>query len=417
MLHPRNELSYNDLDYMKKYAKAKALERAVTQGKGDPSEYIVREIVPGDKGGSPADFCDLDMANPVATNCQYWGLDASDQTSDTYANWLASQTIDDGKWMVFTGYFDLCPQMNVMADGVGGAPLNTHSRIQFLRGGSPISVWGTQAVYSQQEAVVGFSDELVFFDQNITPQIKNVVNEATIDKPIGLRGYLVEKRGTINPVDHFRKQISYEETIMIGGKPYPVPLGGFEPIQEVSLEKVNSVKERVRSGLIAMAMRDGAIDSPDEALIMEILVGDPGATEDVDLYLSNANAYDAGHMMWAIDAAELTTLALSNIQDESSGYNKVADNTYLGFYGLTDNTNIPKLNAVEFMNSSTVLDFWHVQHMYAYKYPAGISERPIFYDQNDKIILKIRVSDTAQDYFPVFKGMVCINKANRIGGA
>ena len=121
--------------------------------------------------------------------------------------------------------------------------------------------------------------------------------------------------------------------------------------------------------------------------------------------------------MWAIDAAELTTLALSNIQDESSGYNKVADNTYLGFYGLTDNTNIPKLNAVEFMNSSTVLDFWHVQHIYAYRYPAGISERPIFYDQNEKIVIKIRVSDTAQDYFPVFKGMVCINKANRIGGA
>jgi len=417
MLHPRNELSYNDLDYMKKYAKAKALERAVTQGKGDPSEYVVREIVPGDKGGSPADFCDLDMANPVATNCQYWGLDAADQTSDTYTNWLASQTIDDGKWMVFTGYFDLCPQMKIPADGVGGAPLNTHSRIQFLRGGSPISVWGTQAVYSQQEAVVGFSDELVFFDQNITPQIKNVVNEATIDKPIGLRGYLVEKRGTINPVDHFKKQISYEETIMIGGKPYPVPLGGFEPIQEVSIEKVTAIKERVRSGLIAMAMRDGAIDSPDEALIMEILVGDPSATEDVDLYLSDANAYDAGHMMWAIDAAELTTLALSNIQDESSGYNKVADNTYLGFYGLTDNTNIPKLNAVEFMNSSTVLDFWHVQHIYAYRNPAGISERPIFYDQNEKIVIKIRVSDTAQDYFPVFKGMVCINKANRIGGA
>lgn len=421
MLHPRNELSYADVNSLKKYAKAVALHRAVTQGKGDPSEYIVREIVPGDTG-SPADFCDLDMVNPVAANCQYWTLAAGDQTTDTYDNWLESQTVADGQWMVFTGYFDLCPQMNVIADAVGGAPLNTHSRVQFLRGGSPISVWETQQLYAQQDAVVGFTDEPVFFDQNITPQIKNVVNEATISKPIGLRGYLVEKRGTINPVDQFKKQLSYEETIMVdlgdgmGPISLPVPLGGFEPRQEMALDQISAIKERTRDGLISMALRDGAIGSPDEALVMEVLVGDPSVTEDVDLYLSDATAYDAGNMMWAIDSAELVTLALHNIQDESSGYNKVADNTYLGFYGLTDNTNVPKMNAVEFMNSSTVLDFWHVQHMYAYQYPAGYSERPVFYDQNDKIILKIRVSDTAQDIFPVFKGMVCINKANRIGG-
>jgi len=404
VLHPANELTLEDIEHVKMFVKSQLIQRAVTQGGGTVADYVVREMVPGDKGGSPADFVDLDMANPTVNNIQYWQLGAGDQTADTLTNWLESQTIDDGKWLGFTGMFDLCPQAKVTADGVGGAPMNTISRIQFKRGGSPISYWDTQAIYAQQDAVVGFTDEPPFFDQNVTPQIQTVVNEATIDKPLGLRGYMVERTGTINPVDNM-------------GRPVSGILGGFEPIQEIPLAKIAAIKANVRAGLTEMALRDSVIQSPDEALVMEALVGADDASGDVDMYMTNANVYDVGHMMYAIDSADLTTLALTNIIDAGSGFNKLEDNVYVGIYGITDNTNFPKLNAVQFKRSSSVIDFWHVQHMYAYPNPAGITERPIFFNQNDSLKVEIRVSDVVQDYFPVFKTMVLMNKSNRIGGA
>ena len=422
MLDPVSDLPLEVIEQRKKYARAIALYRATTQGKGAPGDYIVREIVPGDKTNAN-DFCDLDMKNPVESGAQYWGLDASDQTSDTATDWLESQTIADGQWLVFTGMFDLCPVANAPADGVGGAPNNTVSRVIFKRGGSPILIWETELAYAQGDAVVAFGDELALFDQNIVPQIQTIVNEATIDKPFGLRGYLVEKRGTINPLDHLDKPVVPTETMMIdpdgsGARPLPVPPGGFEPIQETPLSKIAAIKEKCRNGLLAMAMRDGAISSPDDALIMEMLVGSPSASSDTDLYLTDANTeYDAGIMMYALDASEQTTLQLKRLTDATADYNAIPDLTYAAVFGMADNTNIPKLNAVRFKVSDTVLDFWHVQHMYAYKHPSGITERPIFYGQNKKAVIEVRCGDTAQDIFPVFRTMILMNKANRIGGA
>ena len=406
VLHPKSELTLEDIEHVKTFVKSQLIQRAVTQGGGTVADYVVREIVPGDKDGSPADFVDLDMKTPTVANIQYWQLGAGDQTTDTLDNWLESQTIDDGKWLGITGMFDLCPQAALPLDAVGGAPMNTISRIMFKRGGSPIAYWGTEAIYAQQDAVVGFTDEPPFFDQNVTPQIQTVVSEDGIDKALGLRGYMVERTGTINPVDHM-------------GRPVSGVLGGFEPVQEVPLAKIAAIKANVRAGLIEMALRDSVIQSPDEALVMEALVGDPSASGDVDIYLEESAHWSAaaGSMMWGIDATLLTTLALSNIIDSASSYNKLEDNIYVGIYGLTDNTNFPKLNAVQFKRSSTVLDFWHVQHMYAYENPAGVTERPIFFNQNDSLKIEIRLSDTVQDYFPVFKTMVLMNKSNRIGGA
>ena len=431
MLDPVSDIPLEVLEMRKKYAKAIALHTAmaVTEG-SSPSDYIVREIVPGDKTNA-VDFCDLDMKTPVEANCQYWGLDAADQTTNTASDWLESQTIDSGKWMVFTGMFDQCPVANVPADGVGGAPLNTVSRVTFKRGGSPILIWGTQLAYAQGDAVVAFGSELAMFEQNITPQIQTIVNEATIDKPFGLRGYLIEKRGTINPLDHFDKQIVPNEAMTIdpgdgmGARPLPIPLGGFEPIQETPLAKIAAIKQRCIDGLVAMAVRDNAIDAPsvpgtvpNDALIMEVLVGSPTASSDNDVYLTNANTeYAAGIMMYALDASEQTTLQLSRITDATADYNAIPKLTYAAIFGMADNTNIPKLNAVRFKVSDTVLDFWHVQHMYAYKNPSGITERPIFYGQNKKAVIEVRCGDTEQDIFPVFRTMILMNKSNRIGGA
>ena len=407
VLHPANELTVEDIEHVKMFVKSQLIQRAVTQGGGTVADYVIREIVPGDKDGSPADFVDLDLKTNDIANSQYWALSGTDQTADTLASWLNSQTIDDGKWLGFTGMFDLCPQAKITSDGTGGAPMNTISRIMFKRGGSPISIWDTQAVYAQQEAVVGFTDEPPFFDQNVTPMISTVVNEDSIAKPLGLRGYMVERTGTINPVDHM-------------GRPVSGVLGGFEPLQEVPQAKVAAIKANVRAGLIEMAMRDSVIQSPEEALIMETLVGDATSTEDVDIHIENSATWDAGNMMWAVDAGILTQIALSNIIESGSGYNKLDDNIYVGIYGITDNTNFPKMNAVQFKRSSTVLDFWHTQHMYAYQNPAGITERPIFFNQNDSLKLEIRLGvATAQliDTFPVFKSLVLMNKSNRIGGA
>ena len=436
MLDPASDLPLEVIEMRKKYAKAIALHAAMAVTDGSlPDDYIVREIVPGDKTNA-VDFCDLDMETPVVANCQYWGLDAADQTANTAKDWLESQTIDSGKWMVFTGMFDQCPVANKTNDGVGGAPLNTLSRIIFKRGGSPILLWDTQLTYAQGEAVVGFGSELAMFEQNITPQIQTIVNEATIDKPFGLRGYLIERRGTINPLDHFDKQIVPTETMMIdpgdgrGARPLPVPLGGFEPIQETPLAKIAAIKQKCVDGLVAMAVRDNAIDEPafpgavpDDALIMEILVGSPAASSDTDVYLTDAGTeYDsgataAGNMMYALDASEQTTLQLKRLTDATAEYNAIPKLTYAAIFGMTDNTNIPKLNAVRFKVSDTVLDFWHVQHMYAYKNPSGITERPIFYGQNKKAVIEVRCGDTAMDIFPVFRTMILMNKSNRIGGA
>lgn len=400
------ERTVEDVMALKQEIKNELVRRAVEQGGGSADQYVIRETVAGDKDGSPADFVDLDIVTPVASNCQYWGLDETDQgTAGDLTAWLTSQTVDDNTWMSFFGFFDNAPRSRApITDVFINSPMNDLSRLSFTRGGGTTGVWEVEQVYCYNSSgVTGFNDEPVFFDQNQTPQIKTCTNyEGTaVDKPFGLRNYLVERRGTINPVDHMGKSV--------GGS-----LGGIEPVQELSRAKVEAIKTMVRSNLVAMAVKDRVISSEEEAIIMEPLVGGEAATDDTDMYFEDT--YVAGHQMYAVDDDELTADTLSNVIDTSANYKKLADNVYMGIYGVADNSAFPTMNALRFKISDSVLDFWHVQHGYAYPQMNMMTDRPLYFSQNDPLKIEINCR-VKSDYFPVIKALFLISKDNRLGGA
>ena len=387
MIHPVQELTIQDIQKIKNITKGKLLNKAMSANPGTkPNDWIMREIAAG--GGTPTDWKDVAFANPALASDEHWAISTTDQgTANDLTNWLASaSTVADQTWIGVYGGFDMAPHsIPAITDIYKNAAASSLNNMQFLRGNSMLDYWQVQQAYMYPE-VTWFSDRPVIWEQNENIQWKTGSGHIGSIKAVGLRGYTCERNG---------QHISPET----GGL-----VGGIDPIQEVSKEDITRVKKQVINELTRRCVRDNVVKNKLELCFRDVQIGDTSATDHVDIYTKTTQL--TGLEGWAIDDDDLTAGALSQFMSTTANYNQVKDKTYIGFYGWADNNICGDIAAIQFGKGGANLDWWQVEHCYAYKNPVGgITSRPIYYNQNDFIKLYLNAK-TKTDKFVTLRGIV-----------
>ena len=386
MIHPKQELTLNDINRIKQTTKGMLLNKAMNANPGTkPNDWILREIAAG--GGTPTDFKDVAFATPAAAGDEHWQISTTDQgTANDLTNWLASgTTVADNTWIGVFGGFDMAPHsIPAITDIFTNAPSASLNNMQFKRGNSVLDYWQLEQAYMYPE-VSWFSDRPVIWEQNESIQWKTGSGYVGAIKSVGLRGYVCERNGM---------RISPE----IGGL-----IGGLDPIQELSTDEITGVKNQVINELTRRAIRDNIVKNKHELCFRDVQIGDTAASDHVDIYTKTTQL--AGLEGWAIDDDDLTAGDLSQFVSGTTNYNAIKDKTYVGFYGWADKNMFGDIAAIQFGKGGANIDWWQVEHCYAYKNPGGITKRPIYYDQNDLIKLYINPK-TKTDKFVVLRGIV-----------
>jgi len=178
--------------------------------------------------------------------------------------------------------------------------------------------------------------------------------------------------------------------------PRIIPLGELDPetIWQIRKTVVDVLRRRASEKLKL---------PPDQIVIREVVVGDESNAADfVDLDVKTAVV--SGQQYWAQDANDLTDNTLSSIL--ASG-EKVPDNKYIAFYGFVDLTANPDLVAIRFKRGSDTLDFWYVEHCYAYPdKKGGMIYGAILYDEKDPIDIEMEFKDGSVDKNVVILGYI-----------
>jgi len=178
--------------------------------------------------------------------------------------------------------------------------------------------------------------------------------------------------------------------------PRIIPLGELDPetIWQIRKTVVDVLRRRASEKLKL---------PPDQIVIREVVVGDESNAADfVDLDVKTAVV--SGQQYWAQDANDLTDNTLSSIL--ASG-EKVPDNKYIAFYGFIDLTANPDLVAIRFKRGSDTLDFWYVEHCYAYPdKKGGMIYGAILYDEKDPIDIEMEFKDGSVDKNVVILGYI-----------
>jgi len=178
--------------------------------------------------------------------------------------------------------------------------------------------------------------------------------------------------------------------------PRIIPLGELDPetIWQIRKTVVDVLRRRASEKLKL---------PPDQIVIREVVVGDESNAADfVDLDVKTAVV--SGQQYWAQDANDLTDNTLSSVL--ASG-EKVPDNKYIAFYGFVDLTANPDLVAIRFKRGSDTLDFWYVEHCYAYPdKKGGMIYGAILYDEKDPIDIEMEFKDGSVDKNVVILGYI-----------
>ena len=174
------------------------------------------------------------------------------------------------------------------------------------------------------------------------------------------------------------------------------------PLGELDSETIWQIRKTVVDVLRRRASEKLKLQ-PDQIVVREVIVGDESnAANFVDLDVKTAVV--SGQQYWAQDANDLTDNTLSSIL--ASG-EKVPDNKYVAFYGFVDLTNNPDLVAIRFKRGSDTLDFWYVEHCYAYPdKKGGMIYGAILYDEKDPIDIEMEFKDGSVDKNVVILGYI-----------
>jgi len=114
----------------------------------------------------------------------------------------------------------------------------------------------------------------------------------------------------------------------------------------------------------------------------------------------------------------LTANELSQVTKSAT---EIDDNKWIGFYGYadisgeagllsgTEGTSVPmgQITALEFKRGSSALDFWGVEHLYAYDEVVGISDTPVIYEQSEMYEIDVNAMEATEDKLAVVRGYVC----------
>lgn len=169
------------------------------------------------------------------------------------------------------------------------------------------------------------------------------------------------------------------------------------PLGELTPEMIDEIRR-----LAEITLRKRAAEKlklpENQIVVRELVVGDEANAADfVDLDVRTE--VTTGQQFWGQDANDLTDNTLSSIL--ASG-EKVPDGKFIGFFGFVDLTPNPDLVAIRFKRGADILDFWHVEHCYAYPdKKGGMIKGVIIYDQNDPIDIEMEFKDGSVDKYVV----------------
>jgi len=383
--------------------KEKTLRYGLTKAREmDPSaRWIAREVFPGDDDAT--DFNDFDWKTAQSsTDFVGWMQDDADLTTDTLSSVFSSgETVNPNQIVIWYGMFDLKPvhtYIKGVTVGVGGMPgFGSLNKILFKRGSSELDIWGTEHVYLGQN-VVAFSDRVVQFLEKQKIDLQMDFTRGTEDQFIGLRGYLFEK-------DTEHVSTGWESAW--SGSKYMKPgefSWGVDPVQELTAQEMWQKKKMVSHNLVQKLLDEGVANNPEQIVVREVIVGDEtNVANFVDLNTKTAAV--SGQTNWMLDAADLTTDQFSSVL--ASG-EQVDDNKAIGFYGFWDKDATPSLTRLAFKDGSATRAVFEVEHCYAYRNGpvAGLFQRPIYYEEKEKIDLQFAFRDASVDHNTGLYGLV-----------
>lgn len=189
------------------------------------------------------------------------------------------------------------------------------------------------------------------------------------------------------------------------------------PIQEVPLNRVQMIKDATKRKLLEKATNNWRKPVTD-FVFREVVMGDSTCTDVYDIQPHATTPIIAGTPMWGFDASPLTAYALSRVTKSAA---EIDDNKWIGFWGFADisgeaglltgaaDTTVPmgQITALQFKRGSSVLDFWAVEHLYAYDEVVGISDTPVIYEESEMYNIEVNAMEAAEDKFAVIRGYVC----------
>ena len=170
-----------------------------------------------------------------------------------------------------------------------------------------------------------------------------------------------------------------------------------DPIQELPIRYLRSVKDAVKMRLLQLAMRKNPGTKPYHWVIRETLGGDKGGSPadvgiiDMDL----ANPTTANEMHWEISTTDLGTAGDNT--DWMTASSEIDDDTWIAIWafwetapeGIPPITDVFKgspnatLNRILFKRGGSDISHHQVDHVYGYDEVCGVFKEPIIYEPDD----------------------------------
>lgn len=350
-------------------------------------DWVFHEFVIGDSTVTSPIPHDVDWKTNAGAGLPQFVIDAGDLTADDLTEILAAaETLENEQFIGIYGVFDLGLEAGELTGAADTPPsLGSIVSIRFEGGAGTLDFWQIGHLYAF-ENVVGFSDRPVIWEQNSAIKIKVCATEDTEDKSFGFRGYTLRKRGSL------------DKPYWDKSEPFA---GGIDPWQELTQEQIDHIILKVQAHLYKRAYKTGVVSSLANAYakgyLREIVGGDDSDKTDFVDFDQSSTAQTTGQQNWAQDSSVYTAGDLSNVMASGETVDK---QKFVGIYGFYDLTSVPNALCMSWDDNGGRKDFWHVEHIYAYHTGgvAGITMRPVYYDQEDVFIWNIAVK-VAKDTF------------------
>jgi len=403
---PVQEMTKTQLQIIKQATARKVLSLAKQAYPGTTDkDWVLREAIFGDESDAPT-TADFDQTTAVATKQMFWGQSATDQTAGNLSSVItAGEKVNKGQFLGIFGFFDLSPVPQLLTGSgfttAGSMPSDSNcSMMKFKRGGSDLVIYQTEHCYAYEE-VMGIFDEPLIYVENEKIQWQTCFGDGTEAKYLGLRTIMCERDGDVfSPSAHTWSlmcqgdEYGYTDPFTEEFVPH-IPIG-MEPIAELTIQDIQTIKELAKQKLIEVMKTDGSGTGSESFVVRDLVPGDEeDATDFVDLDLVGNQV--VGQQRWAQDGGSMTQYTLSNILVASE---TVPNSKAIAVYGFNDYTQNPSAHCFSWESGGGLLDFGNIEHCYVYNKTGpvgGMSWRIAIFKPTDKILMKVALKDGTAD--------------------
>jgi len=403
---PVEQLTNRQLWDYEMEVKRKLLEQAKkTQTGTTDRDWIIREGVWGRAGTDVTDF--TMRTAQIAAGDQHYAQDQADITVDALSSVLATgSTIEDNTFVAFWGLGDLSPEGGNLTGAADiSPPVGSLIGVSFHRGGSRLSHWNTQDMYTQDTPML-VAEEPIIYEQNEKIDLKMEFSEAAEDKFIIFRVFVCERHSEEFAPDKdmwaFVSKFQQNLNAAFPGTAF-LP-GGTKAFDEWPLEYLQVYRTTIKQQLIEMAILGKIATSQDELVFREVKAGDQGGEVDwTDLNTDVGTAQFADQQYWAQDTTSYTAGDLSNVLIAAE---TVPDSKAIAVFGFYDRSTSPNATLLSCETGGGKKFLTEIEHCYlSPAVPQGFFLFPVFYRQNEKIDIKLSVK-VAKDTFIGFHTMI-----------